>query len=581
MLKKQALVFVAAALAFGGCGDDGGTMTTDGGITGMDGSTGTDGGPGVDAGPACEDDTLGGTVEMPADFATVNAGNPTYTICPEGFDVFRLSATAGQVLKFSMNILGSDPAGANDLDFYLLGAADPETPLARGATSAAVEQISYNVEEDGVFILFVQSFTPEGGAPSAGDYTLSFETATACGMDAECEGDDICYVGVDDVSGAFLQECRAYTAPACGQGTAEDSGMSSHSDGTAVAFDTVATEGSFMGTLCGDDVDAFAFELAAGESFEGTLAATVPADSAIIAILVDPSGDRVGSVVLTDENADDEFGDFFAETGGAYVLYLDYTTQGDAATEVTYTMTATTLGTACRLDADCDGEQVCGLFDPRGPVAICVDEPADTCGEDTDNSQTNATELTSGTAVTDQVVCDTGSDWYKLTIEETSDIAVALTWESAENDLDVYVVSPEGLPYGAGSSFDTMAESYAAAHLAAGTYYFLVTQFTTDDSGTEGVSYSLTVTATASESGCTADTDCVAGGVTENDYESQLTCNMETGVCAPSSTEAIMSVAADGACFDGEGVFVAGQCMSGLACEESVCVDPDAPTTEE
>ena len=569
MQKRVALPLVVAAMALGGlagCGDDGEMTITDGGITDVDAAV--DGSVDTDAGTTCEDDEFGGTAEEPADLATILADDPTFTICPGGFDVFRFTATAGQVVKISMTIDGDDPAGANDLDMYLID--EDETTLGSGATTAAVEQISYNVEADGVFILIVQSYEPTDGDATSGDYHLSFETAVGCGLDADCDGEQICYTGVDDSTFTVAQECRDYTAATCGQGTAEDT-TASYSQSTAVSFADVATEGSFMGTICGDDVDVFSFELEQGGSFEGTLSATVPEEGTLVGVLVGPTGDLLGTAAVTADTTSDDYGLYFADTAGTYYFFVDYVTTGTATDEVTYTLTAETLGSACRLDADCAEGEVCGLIKPTGPVAVCSAAVADSCGSDTDNSQSTATALTSGTAVTTEVVCDTGADWYSLTIEEPSDISATLSWDSADNDLDVYVLSAEGLPLAGGTSYDTTEETYAGQHLGAGTYYFLVVQYTEDGSGTAGVSYSLTVTATANETACTADTDCVVGGTTDTDLTVQLACNTESGICAPQSTEAIMSVAAEGACFDGAGVITAGQCVAGSSCEENVC----------
>ncbi|TNF35259.1 MAG: hypothetical protein EP329_06365 [Deltaproteobacteria bacterium] len=606
-MRKILCLSLVALLAtpFAACGDDGGTTTTDtlgGDTTVSDTTTTTDTSTNTDTMvegdtnvtgdtlvadtnvdtdttvadtnvQTCQDDNVAGTAAAPADLVAVLANDPTFHICPGVNDVFQFTANAGDIVKINLitdvtDLSADTTPGVDDIDMYLYaGSIDDANEISGGsaATAAAIEQIVVTVDTTGTYYLVVEDY--DG---SAVDYFLTFSTATGCAKDADCGGSDICYVGIDDENFVIAQECRAYTAPACGQGTAEDS-TSSHSDGTAVAFSSIATNGSFTGSICGDDVDVYKFDLAAGDSLLGSLNATLTGNAIMLGTFVDADGNiAADAIVLDAETASGDFNSLFVASAGTYFLYVDYLTDGSATADVAYTVNAQ-VASACKLDADCSGGTVCGMFTPSGPVAVCVPEPADVCGSDNDNSQTHATALTSGTAVTTEVVCDTGNDWYKVTVDATSDISVTVTW-TGEADLDVYFLSADGTPYGAGWYGDG-SETVGGKNLPAGTYYFLVDQYTTDGSGTAGVAYSITATATASAANCASDAACLAGGALSDDGDPtvDLVCNTTSGICEPPVSAGIGAVAPGAACFDAAGIAAAGQCSMGGFCLVGTC----------
>ena len=596
-MRKLLCLSLVALLGtpFVACGDSGTSSTTDtvsgdtlavdttppGDTTGADTvpgdtNTTTDTGTATDTSTAtdtvvvaCNDDNLAGTVAAPAALPAVLTGNPTFHICEGVADVFSFTATAGDIVKINLisdvaDLTADTTPGVDDIDMYLYEGSIAEANIVgSGATAAAIEQIAYTVETTGTFILVVEDY--EG---SAIDYTLSFATATACKADADCTGGDICYVGIDDENLVIAQECKAYTAPACGQTTAEDS-TSSHSDSTAVAFSSVATDGAFTGSICGSDVDVFKFTLAAGDSVIGNLSSPVTGNGLLLGTWVGPGGQLIDNVQIAADATSGDFTSLFISKAGTYYLYLDYLTDGSATADLAYTITATTAA-PCLLDADCSGGAVCGMATTTGPISVCVPYKADVCGTDDDNSQTKATALTSGTAVTTEKVCDTGNDWYKITVANgKNDLTAVLTWTGADIDLDLYLLSATGVPYGAGW-FGDGSETMVGKNLPDGTYFFIIDQYTQDGSGTAGVAYSFTVTATASAANCANDAACVVGGTFTSadggDPTVGLTCNTTSGICEPGVAAAINSVSPGGACFDDRGVASIGQCAMGGLC---------------
>ena len=584
-MRKLLCLSMVALLAtpFAACGDDGGSTsdtTGDTTVTDTNGGTdtvadtngGTDTAEDTNGGtdtvtPTCDDDELAGTAASPADLVTVLGADPApvFSICPDVNDVFQFTANAGDIVKINLitdvtDITADTTPGVDDIDMYLYeGAIAEENIVAAGATAAAIEQIAYEVETTGTFILVVEDY--DG---SAVDYQLTYATATGCSTDADCGGGDICYVGIDDENLVIAQECKAYTAPTCGQSTAEDS-SSSHSDSTAVAFSSVATDGSFTGSICGADVDVLSFDLAAGDSLIGTLSSPVTGNALLLGTWVGPNGAILDNVQIVSDATSGDFTSLFIGQAGTYYLYLDYLTDGSATADVSYTIEAS-VASACKLDADCTGGEVCGLFTATGPIAVCVAEPADACGSDTDNSQTNATELTSGTAVDSEVVCDTGNDWYKITVANgQNDISATVTW-TGESDLDLYFIAADGTPYGAGWFSENGSETVAGKNLPDGTYFFLVDQYTEDGAGTTGVAYSITATVTASAANCANDAACVAGGALDDDPGVSLACNSTNGMCEAPVSAAAASVSPGGDCFDGSGMASASQCSNGGIC---------------
>ena len=523
----------------------------------------------TDTTPSCPDDTLAGTEAAPADLVAINAAGPTYHVCPGVRDAFQFTAEAGDVVKITLVTVGANPdldttPGGNDIDMYLYaGAVTNQNIVASGATAAAVEQIVHVIATTGTYLLVVEDY--EG---SAADYTLSFSVARSCTVDADCSGGDICYVGIDDENLILTQECRAYAAPACGQGSAEDA-TSSHSDGTAVAFDAVATGSAFTGSLCGGDVDVFRFPVAAGDSLIANLSGVVPDAGLILGTWVGPDGAVLDSIQLAGQATSGDFTALFVAAPGDYYLYLDLLAGGSATADVSYTLTARTAS-PCLLDADCTGGEVCGLATTNGPLSVCSPYQADVCGADDDNSQSHATALTSGVAVATEVVCGTGDDWYRITVSAAhNDLTATLTWSGAA-DLDLYLLSAAGVPYGAGW-FGTNAETVTGQDLPPGTYFLIVDEYASDGAGTTGVGYTLTATATASPSGCVADAGCGAGGTNANDPRVDLSCDSAGGVCQPGVAAGLGALTPGADCFDGRGANYAGQCAYGGVCA-GVCL---------
>jgi len=525
---------------------------------------------------ACEDDNKAGTEASPVDLETVLASNPTFTICPGVRDVFEINATAGEILKITMVTVGANAEtgtnpGEDDLDIYLYaGSLDDANIVGDGATADAIEQIIYTADTTGKYYLVVEDY--EG---SSADYNLIFGKAVACTTDADCSGTDICFVGVDEENFVLAQECKGYTAPSCGQG-AEDA-TSSHSDSTAANFATVATNGAFTGSICGPDIDVFAFTLEAGDSLVGDItAANVGADGDLVVTLVGPGGALIELYEVVADAPTAEFAQYFVSEAGTYYLYLDYLTGGSQTADLSYTITAD-IAKPCKLDADCSNGQVCGKTLPfNGPLLVCADYQADPCGSDDDNSQAKATALTSGTAATG-AVCHGGSDYYKVVLSGgKTDITIAATW-AGDEDIDVYFFGADGTPYGA-SWYGAGTETITGKALPDGTYFIVVDLYayaTEDGTGTGNIDYSITAT-TSAASNCSTDAGCVVGGSYDDgqnaDPMTELVCNTTSGMCEAPITAAPGSVAPGNACFDGAGASYYGMCGMGGFCAFNLCL---------
>lgn len=232
---------------------------------------------------------------------------------------------------------------------------------------------------------------------------------------------------------------------------------------------------------------------------------------------------------------------------------------------------------ACLDSFDCTeaGTPVCGV---SGSCEIGTAE----CTDDTDDDlQDNdgpagATVLTTGVASA-AAVCNTPAaerDFFSITLADTADLAVAVTFADVEpNDLDVRVFDSEGTVMGFG--FYQNPEAVNLSYLPAGDYFVEVVSF--GAAATAALAY--TVTATVTDNGdCATPTDCAA------EFSTQFyrgSCDVVTGAC---SDIAGAGALAQGAACDTPDDCTSGICSNGLAfaanSQDSVCTISCAATVD-
>jgi hypothetical protein len=500
--------------------------------------------------PTCtDDDALAGTPGDPAALTGIQPADEMHACSGfENIDVFTIDAAAGDLLRVTMQTVGfAENAqvgqGESDIDIILLtgpptgidAQGNVEGPsVAGGVTVSATERIVYEVETAGTFYVAVVLFA----GPEA-DYTLTASTeGKFCDFDADCGmGFDYCRTGVDPDSAQVVQECATWTDPGCGDG-AEEGGGDIHSDTNAFAID-----GSVDASICPGDIDVFTFDKAVGDLvFVDVSASAIPANEFLVATVVDSDGAVLDVLVAADGQLEDGMNLGAGADAGTYYVYVDHFVDG-AANDLSYNLDVKVLP-SCRTDADCTDGDVCGYFAPgTGRLQACTAPVADPCGadNDTDNSETTANVLTSGTGA-DGNSCIEGPDYYKITLPgPINDLNVDLTWTDANADLDVYVYGPDGTALGAGW-YGSPGENWQANSLPPGDYYIVVDTFACgfDNDGAifcdSSFSYNVEATYSAAND-CTADNQCVAGGTTvsgdNSDPSVELVCDTAYMVTQP------------------------------------------------
>lgn len=525
--------------------------------------------------PACTgDDTTAGTMASPVPLTSVADGATQMHACTaqDFWDVFSLSAAMNDLLRIKMNIVGGDPAGDSDLDIYLVKTGETATScpgswdaelcfVGAGASTSAVESINMGVSEAafaGDYLLIVQGY-----AGAQGDYTLEFEKGQVCKTDGDCSS-GFCYTGITDGEYMATSECATWAAPACGQDGPEGT---AHSFATAVGFDSVATDGTVVGKICGDDVDVFTITLNDNESLVGTfsVANALPMDTLLGMLVMNADAEVVYSAVLANSAEGEvhtaDVAHLYNEGTATYYVVVDFAgTNGSPSATLDYTLKLD-KSMPCRTDAECSPPATyCGVGTTGNILFICAPAKADGCEgqSDTDNTFAMATLLTSGTAVSTEVACMGHPDFYKVTATAPlNNLSATVTW-IGDSDVDIMMVAADGTIMGAGW-YGENTETVKADSVPAGDYYLVVDVY----SGTGNISYVVTATVAAGVA-CTSDAGCKTGGITAEDFTRQYQCNSESGACERPFPASSMGVANGGGCFESL------DCGS-MACFSQVC----------
>ncbi|MCA9514919.1 MAG: PPC domain-containing protein, partial [Myxococcales bacterium] len=161
-------------------------------------------------------------------------------------------------------------------------------------TGEALDLVSAGRDLPAGFYRVEELFLPIEEATRSGAFGAA--AGAPCERDADCDGQS-CFYGYEPDLALLVRECRAYTAPTCGQADAVDAGGSSHSPGTAKPFEDLATDGVATGVLCADDVDVYALDVAAGEEVHVELTVpTPPRLYGVIVLVYGPGGFASGFV---------------------------------------------------------------------------------------------------------------------------------------------------------------------------------------------------------------------------------------------------------------------------------------------
>ncbi len=510
--------------------------------------------------PGCEgNDTFAGTLAAPAALESLGDDTPLACSGLAFLDVFTVDATAGELLRVTMQTTALAPdtplaQGQPDLDVYLL--SGPPTGLSdeRGgyevqgpivdvsATELSTERIVYEAPAAGTYYLVVTVWS----GPDA-TYSLELSRGQGCDQDADCPGGEFCRVAARPGRFEVVRECATWTAPGCGAGADEAAG-DVHSDANAAPL-----TGASSGLACAGDIDVFRFDKALDERalLELTSDDLEPGD-ALLGSVVDPTGELMTTFWLEPEAPGVAYSVGVGMPAGRYFLYLEQI--GTGTGELSYDV-GVDLQPACRTDADCGGGRTCGqeIFG-GGPTQVCA-LAVDACSDDdSDNSRASATPLFEGTDAS-AAVCMGGWDVYEIVVDPpAADVVVALSW-SGRADLDLYLFAEDGTRLGAGW-FGANREEWRGVALRAQKLYAWVSAFACDvdaegDPVPCGDVQSYTLTLSESEpSVCAEDADCFVGGTSANDSTDSYTC---TTLTVPGGSGADAGASGDGDGGDADG----------------------------
>lgn len=403
------------------------------------------------------------------------------------------------------------------------------------------------------------------------DGTCEADT-TGCTADTDCAAGQVCNNGTCE---ADTSGCTADTDCAdgevCNNGTCETAATSCTSD--ADCSDTeICDNGTCVSTLCTSDADC------AGEQWKTKCDTTT------------------GACVECFTTADCTDADYpYCNNGNGYCVQCQGnsdcsdpmypacdTTEGwcgcsaDSDCSFGTCMTDPYYGITfcgCEADSDCSGETPYCNTDTNACVACtdsfqCTDAAAPACAENdagatvcttvdlcttdddaeqNDDGPAGATDLTPATGETTTTltgvrkVCAQAdeSDWYKFDVPAHGNATLSVDWTATGADLDVQVVSADGVLYGMG--WYAKPETVALTYLPAGTYYAVVSAYADAPSG-DAIDYDISLELTEGTA-CTGIADCAA------EYASQLLrgdCNATSGACLFIDGQA--QVADGGAC---------------------------------
>ena len=275
-------------------------------------------------------------------------------ICAGFDDWFAIDAGVGQRIRVSVDI-GRD---TGDLDVFLFlegGEIDLDAALATSATAESPEAFSYEAQQDGRYLIYVQSFDRAEGLYDI-DVARSCRDASDCGEGAVC---------------SYLEQACVPDVPAdCGDDVSEPN--NGPGQATEIAFGSDGFGFAAGGAVCDGDDDYFALTLEEAGTLRAELQWNDPANLDLF--LFDSTGRLVGQSAA--EGGSTEF------INGAFLPAGDYfavvtVTASPAGGNSFYDLTFSRDAGVCTTDADCGsvgGRQLC-------EDGACVSYEPETLGE--------------------------------------------------------------------------------------------------------------------------------------------------------------------------------------------------------
>ncbi|MCA9675112.1 MAG: PPC domain-containing protein [Kofleriaceae bacterium] len=416
----------------------------------------------------------------------------------------------------------------NDVGYYVLTACDADTGVDLTACAAFLDTTAMG--EQGAFTattttawLVIDTFNE---TLTVGDFTVAV-TEAECATAADCSGDDHACVGGVCVGCATDADCTDAAAPLCDPSshtclggydscTGDDARDDAPADdvmsaATALTPPTDTTITTADGAICSlpaGERDWFVLSIAdAGPYAFGLTMDDVTTD---IDLYVH---DASGTVVASGLHLAGIPEAFTVDLAAAdYYVEVKLYAPMNSAPAVGYQLTVSIPECATSFDCTDAATPVC---DAAGAcvaaTATCTtDDAGDTTGGTSDDGPAGARDLTAAVGVAstlaDQSVCSVAGelDFYAVTVAQGEGLDLSLAWADTTADLDLAVLDANGAAYG--FSFWNNPETVSLDHLAAGTYYVRVMQFS-QTPGPTPVTYAITATRTAAAL-CTTAADC-------------------------------------------------------------------------
>jgi len=339
--------------------------------------------------------------------------------------------------------------------------------------------------------------------------------------DAADESGDLSFpdvgLGGDDAISADTSLGDVVVSNTCSD---EDSFSPNHSPSEPYALDPMGVNVEDL-HLCPGHDDYFLIDLDPGQGIFVQIEFAHRLGDLDMWLFPEGTTNQDSAVALSAEAEDVEQIRYVSSDGGTFLLFID----GFEDAGGFYDLFARPT---CRTDADCPcSEEACedGLTMScvlRG--RYCEESETPLCGDDNfepNNSMNGASELDvtdSDPVLLNALVCGDDQDYFLLTLDDVSDLAVSLEFDSGD-DLDVAVLTPDGDVVGFAGTGEN-PERLELSQLGAGDYVIYID---TIAGGTSEQTYSLQVLVEGVDA-CESDDDC-------NYTQGRSICVEETGGC--------------------------------------------------
>ncbi|MBH24412.1 MAG: hypothetical protein CMH57_08175 [Myxococcales bacterium] len=326
-------------------------------------------------------------------------------VCPGTSDWFSFEATAGQTIF----VYAEFEAEFGDLDLYLYRAGqarDRESALADSTSPNQSEFITFEVEEDGTYLVEMTSFEF-----AQNQYSIFIKVA--CDGDADCPEGRSCFL-----RGGY---CNGAQEISCG---IDEGYEPNESISQATEIDLTTSDNQLLVDLsiCPDDTDYYAINLGEPSSLEITLTGDevdlflFDVDGQFIANASEPvDGERVLMARFLDL--------------GTYIVLVD---QLEEAEPTTYSMRLTRFDELCESDLDCVGVSGREFCDDAGACEGIAGDGRQGLGEPCDDDS-DCDELAAGCYEGTQ---GSGDNLCTVLCEEDRDCAAGLGEDSYCLEID-------------------------------------------------------------------------------------------------------------------------------------------------